>query len=77
VWDEEWKRHLLAIATEWVKQQVKPEHWQMFHFNALQHWSPREVARVLRVNVAQVYLARHRVGRVLKKELKAVEQMSL
>ncbi len=73
VWDEEWEKHLLAAATERVKQRVKPEHYQMFHFYVLQHWPPREVARVLRVSVAQVYLAKHRVGALLKKELKRLQ----
>ena len=73
VWDEEWKKHLLAAATERVKHQVKPEHYQMFHLYVLQHWPPREVARVLRVNVAQVYLAKHRVGRMLAREVRKLE----
>ena len=70
VWDEEWEKHLLATATERVKQQVNPEHYQMFHLYALQQWPPREVARVMRVTAAQVYLAKHRVGLLLKKELR-------
>jgi RNA polymerase sigma-70 factor (ECF subfamily) len=77
LWDEEWQRHLLATATERVKHQVKPEHWQMFHLYALQHWPPREVARVLRVSVAQVYLAKHRVGRLLWQEINKLEAEEL
>jgi RNA polymerase sigma factor (sigma-70 family) len=73
VWDEEWEKHLLATATEQVKQQVKPEHYQMFHFYVLQRWPPREVARVLRVSVAQVYLAKHRIGRLLRQEVKKLK----
>jgi hypothetical protein len=40
---------------------------------ALQQWPPREVARVLRVSVAQVYLAKHRIARLFKAELKRLE----
>ena len=74
VWDEEWQKHLLASATERVKRQVKAEHFQMFDFYVLQAWPVREVARVLNVSVAQVYLAKHRVGALLKKELKKLAQ---
>jgi len=74
VWDEEWQKHLLASATERVKRQVKAEHFQMFDFYVLQAWPVREVARVLNVSVAQVYLAKHRVGALLKKELKRLAQ---
>jgi RNA polymerase sigma-70 factor (ECF subfamily) len=73
VWDEEWQNHLLATATQRVKQRVKPEHYQMFHLYALEHWPPGEVARVLRVSVAQVYLAKHRVGRLLRQEIQKLE----
>ena len=67
------EKHLLAAATERVKQQVKPEHYQAFHLYALQHWPPREVARVLRMRIPQVYLAKHRVGALLKKEITRLE----
>ncbi len=70
----EWQKHLLATATERVKRQVKAEHFQMFDFYVLQAWPVREVARVLNVSVAQVYLAKHRVGALLKKELKRLAQ---
>jgi len=53
---------------------VKAEHFQMFDFYVLQAWPVREVARVLNVSVAQVYLAKHRVGALLKKQLKRLAQ---
>jgi RNA polymerase sigma-70 factor (ECF subfamily) len=38
-------------------------------------WSPEKVKKELGVNAAQVYLAKHRVGRILKKETaKLMEQ---
>jgi RNA polymerase sigma-70 factor (ECF subfamily) len=74
VWDAEWENHLLAAATERVKRQVKAEQFQMFDLYVLQRWPVREVARVLGVNAAQVYLAKHRVGALLKKEVKRLER---
>jgi RNA polymerase sigma-70 factor (ECF subfamily) len=75
VWDEEWERHLLAVARERVKRQVKAEHFQMFDLYVLQQWPVREVARVLGVTVGQVYLAKHRIAGLLKKEVKRLERM--
>jgi len=75
VWDEEWERHLLAIAGERVKRQVKAEHFQMFDLYVLQQWPVREVARVLGVTVGQVYLAKHRISGLLKKEVKRLERI--
>lgn len=77
MWDEEWEKHLLTIATERVKRQVKAEHFQMFDLYVLQHWPVRDVARVLNVGTGQVYLAKHRVGSLLKKEIRKLEQESI
>jgi RNA polymerase sigma-70 factor (ECF subfamily) len=73
VWDAEWERHLLSVATERVKRHVKAEHFQMFDLYVLQSWPVREVARTLGVSAAQVYLAKHRIGRLLQQEIKRLE----
>jgi len=74
LWDEEWDQHVLKVATERVKGQVKTEHFQMFDLYVLRHWPVGEVARVMGVSAGQVYLAKHRVGRLLKKELNRLEK---
>jgi RNA polymerase sigma-70 factor (ECF subfamily) len=71
IWDEEWNKHFLSAATERVKQQVSDRQFQIFDLYVLQNWSVQDVARTLRVSPARVYLAKHRVGRLLKKELQA------
>lgn len=40
---------------------------------ALKEWKPAEVARALGVNVARVYLTKHRVGTLLKQEIRKLE----
>jgi RNA polymerase sigma-70 factor (ECF subfamily) len=70
VWDEEWNKHFLTVATERVKKQVSDRQFQIFDLYVLQNWSVQEVVQTLRVSPAQVYLAKHRVGRLLKKELR-------
>jgi RNA polymerase sigma-70 factor (ECF subfamily) len=37
-------------------------------------WPAQKVAARLGVNISQVYLARHRVGALLKKEVRALEK---
>jgi len=76
-WEEEWQENLLAAALTKIKRQVKPKQFQMFDLCALQHWPVREVARTLRVSVAQIYLAWHRVSALLKKEVKRLETLSV
>jgi RNA polymerase sigma-70 factor (ECF subfamily) len=51
--------------------------FQIFHLYVLYHWPVRELARILRVNAVQVYLAKHSVGAVLKQELKKLAERML
>jgi RNA polymerase sigma-70 factor (ECF subfamily) len=46
----------------------------VFSFSVLKGWPVAEVKRALDVSAAQVYLARHRVGALLKKELQRLER---
>jgi RNA polymerase sigma-70 factor (ECF subfamily) len=73
-WDQEWQEHLLQAAISRVKLKVREEHYQMFHLQAIQHWPVSRVAQTLGVSAAQVYLARHRVTRLLQKEVRALEK---
>lgn len=69
-WDAEWESNLMAAALESVKKLVKPRQYQIFDLYARQHWPVQDIARTLKINAAQVYLAKHRVGSLLKKELR-------
>ena len=58
---------------ERVKQKARAEHYQMFDLYVLQNWPVSDVARTLGVSVGQVYLAKHRVGALVKKEVRNLE----
>jgi len=68
-WDEEWERNLLDAAVGRGKQQVNPKQFQMLNFYVLKEWAMGEVAKALSVSIAQVYLAKHRISSLVKKEL--------
>lgn len=74
LWDAEWEENLLQAALERVKAHVSPKQFQIFSFSVLKGWPVTEVKRTLDVSAAQVYLARHRVGALLKRELKRLEK---
>ena len=73
IWEEEWERSLLTVAIESVKRQVSPEQYQLYDLYMLKQWPVRKVASELGVSIGRVYLAKHRVGRWLKKELTRLE----
>ena len=74
MWDNEWQQSLVNTAIQRIKRRVNPEHYQIFHLCVFKEWPVKKVARELDVNVAQVYLAKHRIGALLKKEVKALEK---
>jgi RNA polymerase sigma-70 factor (ECF subfamily) len=74
VWDAEWRRNLANAALTRVKAQVSPKQYQIFDYYVLREWDATKVQKHLGVSMAQVYLAKHRVGSVLKKELEKLRQ---
>ncbi len=73
VWNEEWENNLLAAAAERVKRQVDPEQYQLFDFHVLKQWPAKKVARKLGVNLSQVYFAKYKISKLMKKEIKKLE----
>jgi RNA polymerase sigma factor (sigma-70 family) len=73
IWDAEWEKNLLAAALERVKRRVDPEQFQIFDLHCLEHWPVKRVTETLGISAARVYLARHRVSRLLKAELRRLE----
>jgi RNA polymerase sigma-70 factor (ECF subfamily) len=69
IWEAEWQRHIVELATERVKRLVSDAQFQIFDLHVLRSWPPAEVARALGVSRAQIYLAKLRVGRRFKQEL--------
>jgi RNA polymerase sigma factor (sigma-70 family) len=65
-WENEWRDNIFQAALARVRQRANPKHFQAFDYCVLQDVRPSEVARMLGMNVAQVYLARHRVSAAVK-----------
>ena len=73
-WEEQWQKSLLDAATERVKNQVSPKQFQMFELYVLREWPVKKVAQTLGVSATQVYLAKHRVTRLLSRELRRLRR---
>jgi hypothetical protein len=65
---------LLEAAVARVKNQVSAEQFQMFDFYVLKKMPVGKVAAALGTNAAQVYLAKHRISKFLKKEVSRLEE---
>ena len=73
IWDEEWQKTLLAAALEKVKRQVDSAQFQIFDLYCVEKWPVQKVASTLGVSKGRVYLAKHRIGRLVQKEIKNLE----
>ncbi len=69
LWNAEWAKNLTKSGLERVKRKVSAKQYQIFDCYVVKGWDTEKVARELGVSVTQVYLAKHRVGSILKKEL--------
>jgi RNA polymerase sigma factor (sigma-70 family) len=73
VWDEEWQKNLVDAAMGRVKGKIKAQHYQIFYLATIKEMKPAQVARTLGVNIAQVYLVKYRVARLVRKEIQELE----
>jgi len=77
IWDKEWRDNISSAALERVKNRVSPRQFQIFDCYVLKGWGVKKTAEVLGINAAQVYLAKHRVGALVKKEVQGLESTML
>jgi RNA polymerase sigma-70 factor (ECF subfamily) len=68
-WDKEWEANLFEAAIERIKQQVDGRQYQTFDLYVLKKWPVNRVAKSLGTSTASVYLAKHRIGNLLKREV--------
>lgn len=69
VWQREWEANLVSTALRRVRAKVSSQQLLIFRLSTLGELPLAQVAKKLGVNLAQVYLARHRVGKLIKAEV--------
>jgi len=73
LWAEEWEEHVRQSALARVKRQVSARQFQLFDLHVLQDMSVRNTAHAAGASMAAVYMAKSRVRRLFKRELKALK----
>lgn len=69
VWQREWEENLVNTALRHLRSRVSSQQLLMFRMATLNQLPLTQVAKKLRVSLPQVYLARHRVGKLFKAEV--------
>ncbi len=77
MWDKEWRDNISNAALERVKGRVSPRQFQIFDCYVMKGWGVKKTSEVLGINAAQVYLAKHRVGAMVKKEVQTLGKTML
>ncbi|HKX61148.1 MAG TPA: sigma-70 family RNA polymerase sigma factor [Verrucomicrobiae bacterium] len=69
IWQREWDDNLLKAALRRISAKVSAQQLMIFELAALGEVPLKQVACKLDVSLMQVYLARHRVGKLFKAEV--------
>ena len=73
VWEEEWQKRVFEAALERAKRKVSVKQFQIFDLYALQQVPLGTITSSLGISAAQAYLAKHRVARVVRQEVRRLE----
>jgi len=74
MWENEWRMNLSDVAIERVKKLVSPKQFQIFDAYVIKDWDVAKVKEALGVSPSQVYLAKHRVGSLIRKEIEILKK---
>jgi RNA polymerase sigma-70 factor (ECF subfamily) len=73
-WEAEWNSNLWEAAVERVKLKVPPKQFQLFDLYVLHQWPISKICSFLNVGRGSIYLAKHRISRLIKKEVNYLMQ---
>jgi RNA polymerase sigma-70 factor (ECF subfamily) len=76
-WERAWQRNLVDAAMERVKEKADPRQYEIFYLHVVKDLPAGQVAASLNVNLARVYLAKHRVSALVKKEVRRLEKQMI
>ncbi|MGC8743107.1 MAG: sigma-70 family RNA polymerase sigma factor [Verrucomicrobiia bacterium] len=77
IWNEEWENTILEAALNRIKQVVDPVQYQIFYLYSVKQEPVRKIAALFNINAGRVYLIKHRLGKLLKKEIKLLHNSPL
>jgi RNA polymerase sigma-70 factor (ECF subfamily) len=71
--EEAFERELLELAMRRIARRVKPATWQAFRLTAIENRPGAEAAKELGMQVAHVFVAKHRVQKMLEEEVRILK----
>lgn len=74
IWEEEWQKNIVDVAIQRIRDNVRPEHFQIFHLHAVKGLGVRDVAKLTGASLPKVYVTYHRLAKLVKAEVQRLEQ---
>ena len=74
LWQREWEENLVRTAMRRLRTKVSAQQLLIFRLATFGEVPVAQVTKKLGVNQAQIYLARHRVGKLLKAEVQRLRR---
>jgi RNA polymerase sigma-70 factor (ECF subfamily) len=71
--DDAFDRELLEVAMHRIKTRVKPATWEAFHLTAFEGLSGADAAQRLQMPVGHVFVAKHRIQKMLQEEVRTLK----
>jgi RNA polymerase sigma factor (sigma-70 family) len=73
IFEDEWRQRILELALEKVKAKVNASQFQIYDLYVIKKWPSAKVASTLGIRKDRVFLAKFRVGQLVKREVKALQ----
>jgi RNA polymerase sigma factor (sigma-70 family) len=73
-WEEEWESTLMEAAVQRAKKKVDSKQFQLFDLYVVKKWPMSRITKTMGVNPGNVYLAKHRVGKLIQREAKLLRE---
>jgi RNA polymerase sigma-70 factor (ECF subfamily) len=73
LWEEEWQETLMEAAIHRIKRKVDPKHYQAFDLYVFRKWPVLKVSSTLEISPGKVYLIKHRIQRLIAKEISCLQ----
>jgi RNA polymerase sigma-70 factor (ECF subfamily) len=71
--EQAYERELLELAMRRVEPRVKPNTWEAFRLTSIEHLSGAEAAERLTTPISSVFVAKHRVLKLLEEEVRKLQ----
>ena len=75
VWDEEWKKNLVQLASQRIRKRVDPLHYQIFHLCVEKEVPIARICEMFDVPAGRVYVIKCRISTLIRKEVQILESI--